>query len=313
MRDKKSLLLLSVSLLLLLVSFVLLCTWGYYRYYYKSQDNKSLGVSAIKDSAAVAKKTIDSIQKFYSSTIKNLNTELDSTWVKADSLNGHMDTKFVQFNLLRNEIADLLKTRSPGNNFDSTRKKIIELQQKITDLGNKNKNVINENNRLNYILEQLTSQVKTINQNTKKTPAQDKSNTAKPLFENGITASDVHLSAVMVDGIKELETAQAQKTEKLVGSITVKNNAQESNSTEVYVIVLQPDGRIMQNSEWESGLFNTDNGKKVYSSKIRFDYNSGEVKKLNFSLITEKYQKGNYTMQVYHNGKLIGRTLKTLS
>ena len=79
------------------------------------------------------------------------------------------------------------------------------------------------------------------------------------------------------------------------------------------VVVLQPDGRVLKNSEWDSGSFNTPDGKKIYSYKLSFNYAKGEQKQLLFSLKADKYQKGNYTMQVYYNGILIGRVSKTLS
>ena len=52
---------------------------------------------------------------------------------------------------------------------------------------------------------------------------------------------------------------------------------------------------------------------KIYSSKMRFDYSKGEIKKLNFSLSSDKYMKGNYILQIYHNGVLIGKLSKSLS
>jgi hypothetical protein len=79
------------------------------------------------------------------------------------------------------------------------------------------------------------------------------------------------------------------------------------------VVVLQPDGQVLQKSAWESGTFETRDGKKIYSCKLRCDALQGEAKQLNFSLSADSYQKGNYTMHIYHNGVLIGRASKILS
>ena len=126
-------------------------------------------------------------------------------------------------------------------------------------------------------------------------------------------AYDLHLSAVMVIDDKELETFQAMQTDKFVGSVVVKNNNAINNVAEIFIVVLQPDGHVLQKSAWESGTFETLDGKKIYSCKLRFDYIRGEPKKLLFSLSTDKYMKGNYTMQVYYNGSLIGKMYKTLT
>ena len=116
----------------------------------------------------------------------------------------------------------------------------------------------------------------------------------------------------MTDEDKELETSAADQAKKLVGSFTVTNSSQVPNA-EMLVVVVQPDGRVLKNSEWDAGSFTTQEGKKLYSYKLNFTYSRGEPKRLNFSLRADKYQKGNYTMQLYYNGLMIGKAVKTLS
>ena len=53
-------------------------------------------------------------------------------------------------------------------------------------------------------------------------------------------------------------------------------------------------------------------GRKTFTQKLRFEYLKGEPKRLLFSLNADTYQKGNYNMQVYHNGLMIGKTSRTL-
>jgi hypothetical protein len=130
---------------------------------------------------------------------------------------------------------------------------------------------------------------------------------------SALTATDLRLTALMTNDDKEVETIIAKETEKLVGSFFIKNSAGTNSNTEVMIVVIQPDGQVLKNSAWESGTFSTEEGRKIYSYKIRFDSNRGEVKHLDFSLNADGFQKGSYIMQVYHNGKLIGRALKNLS
>jgi hypothetical protein len=70
---------------------------------------------------------------------------------------------------------------------------------------------------------------------------------------------------------------------------------------------------VVQNSTWDTGTFETSEGRKVYSGKLRIDYNKGELKQLMFSVTADKYQHGNYTLKVYHKGILIGEIVKNLS
>jgi hypothetical protein len=140
--------------------------------------------------------------------------------------------------------------------------------------------------------------------------------TASPAPSNPtstFTTSDIHLTAMMVDGDKEQETFQALQVDKFVGSFYVKNNLSQFNNTEVMVVVLQPDNKVLQTSAWESGRFETREGTKIYSCKIKFEYSKGENKKLSFSLNSDKSQKGTYTVLIYQGGSLIGRMTKTLN
>jgi len=310
MKNSNSLLLLLVSLLLVLVSGVLLWTWGF-RVYNKNEVNTVAAASAPRDSAGIAAAIRDSLQKVYKATITSLDAHIDSTLYGTDSLRTQLTAKLEAFFRLKAEINVLLKNRGPGNDIPLAKEKIIALQQKLEELRNRNVDVENENKKLSALLEQLNSAGKNnAGLNARKTGFE---NTLAGSSTGNFIASDMRLSAVMVEAEKERETTLAQQTEKLVGSFVVKNAAGQFNNTEVMVVVLQPDGRVLKSSAWESGIFNTPEGKKIYSYKLSFDYSRGEAKKLLFSLSADKYQKGNYTMQVYHNGAVIGRMSKTLS
>ncbi len=313
MRDAKSLLLIVLSFLLFVVSFTLLWTWGY-RVYIKSPADRVKTESVHKDSLTADNGTRDSLQKIYSATINNLDTHIDSTWNNMDSLTNRLDLRLGEFYRLRSEIAVLLKDHGTTADIELARQKIAELQQRVKDLLNKNLDVEYENKKLAAVLQQLSDNNKTIvptvqrTTNDNKVPAEK---TEPPVA--GFAATDLHLTAMMTNADREQETSLAQETEKLVGSIVLKSNTVQNNNNEVVVVVLQPDGQVLKNSAWESGTFLSDEGKKVYSYKLRFDYSRGEAKRLFFSLSADSYQKGNYTMQVYYNGLLIGKMLKTLS
>jgi len=328
MRDSKSSLLLLVSLILFLMSFIILCTWGY-NTYYRSKEEKRKPVSALDDSVtiaratkAIAAATRDSLQKVYAATIKELDSKLDSTFNYADSLKGPLDVKLDEFFKLRNDITTILKDKSGNANLGVARQKIAELQRRVDELVGRNKDVEQENKRLYAMLKQLSANMKEPDQqNVRPVVFENKqANESSPGNSNNavpagtFVASDLRLSALMqTDNDKELETYQAIQTDKLVGSFIVKNDNSQNNNAEVIVVVLQPNGQVLQKSSWESGTFTSREGKKIYSCKMRFDYNKGEVKRLNFSLSSDKYMKGNYIMQIYHNGTMIGKLSKTLS
>jgi hypothetical protein len=284
----------------------LIWTWGY-RFYNKNDEFKVAAKVVITDSNALANRIRDSLQKVYNETLYKLDTQLDSTLLNSDSLKKQLDIKLAEFYRLSGEITAILNRRN--NNYadiDMAKKKIGELQTKADDLRDKNQVVDSENKKLVSILEQVKKSEK---DNPETTPSVEKNSPAYTVF----TASEMKLSAIMVTDDKESETSAADQTKKLVGAFTVTNNNSQLSNAEVIVVVQQPDGRVLKNSEWESGSFNTPEGKKIYSSKLSFNYSKGEPKRLFFSVKAENYQKGNYTMQVYYNGTMIGKIFKTLT
>jgi regulator of replication initiation timing len=311
MKDAKSLLLLLVSLLLVLVSFVLIWTWGY-RYYTSQDEYKVNAKIVLTDSSTIVSRIRDSLQRVYDETINKLDSRLDSSLITSDSIKTQLDIKLTEFFRLSYEIKALLSNRSDTKDFTVAKQKIGELQNKAQDLKAKAQLVESENKSLKTVLEELNKTEK----NKPVTPpagdAQSLNENVNPVFAV-FNASDIRLTAMTVNDEAETETNIAEQANKLVGAFTVTNNISQLSNVEIMVVVLQPDGRVLKNSEWDSGSFNTADGKKIYSYKLNFNYLKGEQKRLLFSLKADKYQKGSYTMQVYHNGIMIGRVFKTLS
>ncbi len=314
MRDTKSLLLLLVSLLLVLVSFVLIWTWGY-NFYAKNGVAKPVTTQTPTDSAAIANKVRDSLQQVYAVTLRNLDVQLDSTLTHSDSLNNELDTKLAEFYRLRSEIAAILKNRNADNNFTIARQKIGELQTKADALKEKNQVVDNENKKLNSILNEISKTEKSPGKNSQpiantiKNSIPEKAN----LVYSAFTTQDLRLFAVSNTNDQETEATLAEKADKISGAFTVMNFNSQLTNAEMMVVVIKPDGKVLKGSGWDSGTFNTADGRKIYSYKFNFTYTRGETKRLAFSLKAGTLSKGNYTMEVYHNGQIIGRITKTLA
>ena len=300
------------SLLLLLLSAGLVGTWIYHLY---DKTVYSLRIKEIfvKDSAAVAEGIRDSLQRIYTIALNDLDTQLESTKNNSDSLKGQLDFRILELNKLRNEIGDILKNKGANeSDLNIARNKINELQRKINDLRSENSNMEQERSRLNNILEQLTTEMKGLEQNVKKLDDENKNLVEKINLASTFVASELRLSAMDVKSAKEQETSQSKKADKFVLSFAVQNNINDYNIAEVYVSVIQPDGQTLQSSVWESGTISTRSGQREFTRKVRFEYHKGEQKKLLFSLESNVFQEGNYTMQLYHNGTLIGQQVRTL-
>ncbi|MDB5278135.1 MAG: hypothetical protein JWR61_3090 [Ferruginibacter sp.] len=315
MKDNKSSLLLVVSLLLLSLSLVLLAIWGYQFFNNNNKGNSSLQKQT-PSVASINANLRDSLLDAYSRTINKLDVRIGTAKNTADSLMENVDDKITEINSLKEEIRILLKNTVSRESLNNAREKINELQRKIDQLQNNIITVENENKQLKALLQQYDKDGYDQQHNNAaqspsappaKLPAAEKKSPAPTLLLTGI-----RVMAFSAKDDKEQETLKASETEKINGSFTVKSNAANDNA-DIYVCIMQPNGKVVQNSDWEVGAFDTPEGRKIYSHKIHTSFDSGEEKLLHFSVGADNFEKGNYTVVIYYNGQVIGKLVMSLS
>ena len=140
----------------------------------------------------------------------------------------------------------------------------------------------------------------------------------KEIVNNASTLSskDVRLSIVDTksSGSAEVETSKVKRADKFVVSFVVQNSIAQFNNAEVIIVITAPDGQIVTNTVWDSGVFDSKKeGRKVYTRKLKFEYARNEEKRLIFTLDYAEFMKGVYKMQLYHNGVQIGEASKELN
>ena len=298
-----------------MLSVGLVGTWIYHLYD-KTQYTQRKNEVYIKDSMAVAQGVQDSLQKIYSNTINNLDAQLDSTKSTAGQLQGELSTKLAEINRLRAEIASILKRNNfKKEDLDLARRKTVELQQLVAELQSKNTTIEEEKKQITDVLDKVNVQVKNLEGNVQNLTQENRVLTEKVNLASAFVISELKLSPVMVKNDKEQETNQAKKASKLVISFSVQNNITDYENADVFIVITQPDGRILKNEDvWDATTINLQNGSRInYTRKVRFEYRKGESKQLIFTLNAEQYLKGTYTMQVYHKGYMFGQTMKMLN
>jgi hypothetical protein len=171
-----------------------------------------------------------------------------------------------------------------------------------------------EKQQLTSKLEQIGGQVNDLQQNIKRLDTENKGLGEKIKSASVFTASALHFTAMNVRETKEQETSQAKKADRFIASFVIQNNFNEYLNAEIMIAIIEPDGHVLQSSDWDSGNFDTKTeGKKSFTRKIKFDYTKGEQKTLIFSLDIEAMPKGTYVLQVWHDGLKIGETTKVLN
>jgi len=308
MRDNK-------SILLALLAAGLVITWVYH-IYDKSQYSNHTREVFVKDSIAVAEAVSDSLRIYYTRTLDQLGVEklqIDST---NSSLKGELGQRITEINKLRSEIGIILKRKNLTQaDLTEAKTKIDDLQMRMDDLKTENTSLADERTKLNDVLTQLNGEMNSLQQNMQKVSAENRDLTQKINDASVFIASEIKFAAVNIKADeKESETTQQKKANKFITSFTVQNNILDLQSAEVVIVVTDPSGKSLNTEVWDAGSFETKtDGRKIYTRKVKFEYNKGEAKHLIFSLEPDNFEKGIYKLSLYHNGIRIGESSWKLS
>lgn len=107
-------------------------------------------------------------------------------------------------------------------------------------------------------------------------------------------------------------TDKAKNTVQIKSSFTIgANPIAEKGNKPVYMQITKPDGAIFQSRT--SNVISTGQGSVAYSDKKDVDYTGEAVSMaIYYDLRGEDAQKGNYTVQIYCDGQMIGKDNFTL-
>jgi hypothetical protein len=293
------------TLLLLLVSIGLVSTWAYHLYD-KSHYSTAQKEVFITDSLAIQQGINDSLQQMYNATL----SKLDIVTLGKDSLTTEFKGKLAEIVNLRNEIAVVLNregiTRADLNRASE---KIKVLQQKVAEVSNRNNTLVQEKERLTLMLNQLTQEMSAIQESTVRT-AREKTDLEETVNAGStFIASELTFKAMnQKSPDKEVPTSKADKTDRFLVSFLLQNNITPIKNAEVFLVLTDPNGTVIQNDQWQSGaLVSKKDGVNKYTRKISFQYNKGEQKKIVLPIQLAEYTEGLYSVQVYHNGLKIGK------
>jgi hypothetical protein len=308
MRDNK-------SILLALLAGGLIITWIYHLYD-KSQYSNHTREVFVKDSIAVAEAVSDSLRIYYTRALDQLGVEKLQIDSSNSSLKGELGQKVTEINKLRDEIGIILKRKNLSQaDLTEAKTKINDLQSRIENMRRENTSLAEERTKLNGVLAQLNGEMNSLQQNMEKVSAENKDLAQKINDASIFIASEIKFAAVNVKADeKESETTQQKKANKFVTSFTVQNNILDLESAEIVVVITDPSGKSLNTEVWDAGSFETKtDGRKIYTLRIKFEYNKGEAKRLIFSLEPNSFEKGTYKLSLYHNGIRIGESSWKLS
>src|ERR1700722_6065481 len=186
--------------------------------------------------------------------------------------------------------------------------KIGNLEQQVAQLTQDNQQLTADKTQLTADKQQLTTDLSTTT--AAKQDLEKKVDVASTLNASNIAITPMHEKS---DG-KDKETTTARKVNKLVIGFDVANRIAQTGNTDVYVCITGPDGKPISVPALGSGSFTTrEDGDKLYTAKVPVDFESGKSKSVQFAWKqNSEFQRGNYKIEIYHNGFKIGEGTREL-
>lgn len=256
----------------------------------------------------------------------NIQSSFDASLARLDSMqtaNATLDSKLTESNneisKMKKEIRSILNKRNAtAAELSRARDMIAQLNGKITDMENQIATLTQQNNDLKQNVATLTSEKETISHNLDSTNVVKHELEKKVDVASTLNASNISITPVKVrKNGKEKVSTVAKRVDKLVVSFDVSNRIIQPGTTDVYVVVIGPDGKPVtttQNSDSNGGTFTTrDEGSKTFTAKLPVDLQTAQTKNVEFAFTPGgHFQQGSYKIQIYQNGFLIGEKTREL-
>jgi predicted nuclease with TOPRIM domain len=286
----------------------LLGTWGYVLYD-KNKTQETIQVKSAEVTSATPAR--DSVQTIYNEAL----TRLDSLVGSNNSLTGQLTDRQSEIVKLKNQINGIMRNKNAtAADLKRARTLIASLNDKINGLEAEVARLMGENQQLATTNTVLTSEKQQLTTDLQSTTQQKDEAMAKVDVGSTFSASNFNIRGIDEKGNgKEKETDKAKKVNKLVVSFDVENRIAQSGPADLYVVVTGPDGQVISNPSMGSGTLTTRaDGERAFTTKQSIEYEQGTHKTVSFPLRQDKFQTGNYKIEVYHNGFKIAEGNRSL-
>ncbi len=241
---------------------------------------------------------------------------LDSMGTINTSLASKLKDKTSEIAKTKNQIRSILnKKNATAAELAKAKTLIAELNGKITGMEQEVARLTQENQSLTADKVALTADKEKLTTDLTATTVIKQDLEKKVDVASTLNASNIAITAINVKkNGKEKITTTAKRVDKLVISFDVNNRIIQSGMTDVYVVVIGPDGKPISAEKLGSGTFTTrEDGDKAFTAKLPVDLETSKKKNVEFAFAPgEAFQKGSYTIQIYQNGFKIGEGTREL-
>ena len=245
--------------------------------------------------------SVKSVNGNLQSQLEASNSEISKTKKEIRSILNKRNATTAELNRARQLIASL-------------NSKISTMEADIARLTTDNQTLTQEKTVLTEEKTVLTAEKEKLNQDLTTTTAVKQELEKKVDVASTLNASNISITPVKLKGNgEEKVTSTAKRVDKLKISFDVDNRIAQPGTTDIYVLVLGPDGKPVTVESLQSGTFTTrEDGDKHFTAKLPVEVETAKRKNISFQFTPGNFQQGNYTIQIYQNGFKIGESTREL-
>ena len=252
----------------------------------------------------------------------DIQSSFDASLARLDSMattNTELQTKLSdkdnEIAKMKTEIRGILNKRNASSSELQRAKTLIaQLNGEINTMQEQIAFLTSENDSLKFEKEELKAEKVTLIRNLDSTTQVNTNLTNKVDVASTLNASNISITPVKIknNGKEKVKTV-AKRVDKLIVSFDVRNRIIQSGTTDLYVIVIGPDGKAVTDAAG-SGTFTTrDEGVKSFTAKLPVDLETAKTKNVEFGFAPgDHFKQGSYTIKIYQNGFLIGQSKQDL-
>ncbi len=246
------------------------------------------------------------IQKNFDASL----ARLDSMSTINKDMEGKLADKNTEIAKVKSEIRSILNKKNATAGELAKAKRLIEdLNGKITTMEADIARLTEENQNLNADKVALTQDKEKLTEDLTTTTAAKDELAKKVDVASTLNASNIRVTPINVKSNgKEKVSTTAKKVDKLLIAFDVDNRIIQPGSTDLFVTITGPDGKVITNETSGSGTFTTrEDGEKTFTAKVPVDLETAKRKNVEFGFAPgSTFQQGSYKVQIYQNGFLIG-------
>jgi predicted nucleic acid-binding Zn-ribbon protein len=239
--------------------------------------------------------------------VEKVEVDLD----KINSANLKINGKLLkEQDLARQQISELKLELQKGQltkgELNAASKKISELKEYVSNYNQEITRLAKENSTLKSERDSLVRSVKTINDKASKLEQTNADLNAKVVTGAALKASNIEVQAFKIKHSgKNIKVSHAGSAKKLAVKFNVVSN-QLANYHQIYLRIFDPAGNLIAN---ESDMFEADGQEMQYTEMITISYNDDETQYQMEWLNPAEFIKGTYSIILYADGYVMGKSM----